>query len=50
MIATAAGAKDQTNARIKLLSIACGKGDFLLKMNDDMIMKLKDKGITHGGS
>lgn len=46
-IATAAAAKDQTNARLKLLWIACGKGDFLLKMNEDMIAKLKDKGIAH---
>ncbi len=35
------------NARLKLLWIACGKDDFLLKRNEDFVALLKDKGITH---
>ncbi|MFI5379618.1 MAG: alpha/beta hydrolase [Tepidisphaerales bacterium] len=35
------------NAKIKLLWIACGKDDFLLKRNQDFIAVLKEKGIHH---
>jgi len=35
------------NAKLKLLWIACGKDDFLLKRNEDFISLLKDKGIRH---
>ena len=34
------------NAKLKLLWIACGKDDFLLKRNEDFIALLKEKGIT----
>ncbi|NLH40282.1 MAG: esterase [Planctomycetes bacterium] len=35
------------NAKLKLLWIACGKDDFLLKRNEDFIALLKGKGIRH---
>ena len=35
------------NAKLKLLWIACGKDDFLLKRNEDFIALLKDKDIRH---
>ncbi len=47
---TVAGALDDaaaTNGKLKLLWIACGKDDFLLKRNEDFIAMLKDKGIEH---
>ncbi len=37
----------QTNARLRLLWIAIGKDDFLLKRNEEFIALLKDKGIRH---
>ncbi|MBI5689489.1 MAG: hypothetical protein HZC55_05275 [Verrucomicrobia bacterium] len=42
-LADAAG----TNARVKLLLIACGKDDFLLKRNQDLVAKLGAQGIRH---
>jgi len=36
-----------TNARLRLLWIAIGKDDFLLKRNEEFIALLKDKGIRH---
>ncbi|MEN6428186.1 MAG: alpha/beta hydrolase-fold protein [Phycisphaerales bacterium] len=36
-----------TNEKLKLLWIACGKDDFLLKRNEDFISLLKEKGIEH---
>jgi enterochelin esterase-like enzyme len=36
-----------TNAKLKLLWIACGKDDFLLQRNLDMVAVLKEKGIQH---
>ena len=47
---TVAGAVDHadaTNAKLKLLWIACGKDDFLLKRNEDFIALLKEKNIHH---
>jgi enterochelin esterase-like enzyme len=47
---TVAGALDDaaaTNEKLKLLWIACGKDDFLLKRNEDFIAMLKDQGIEH---
>jgi len=38
---------EKDNARIKLLWIACGKSDFLLKQNQDFIAWLKTKNINH---
>ena len=45
-----AGALDQpevTNQRLKMLWIACGKDDFLLKRNADFIAALTEKKIRH---
>lgn len=45
-----AGALDDsagTNARLKLLWIACGKNDFLLQRNQDFIALLREKGVRH---
>lgn len=36
-----------TNARLKLLWIACGKDDFLLARNQQLIATLQAKGVTH---
>jgi enterochelin esterase-like enzyme len=36
-----------TNKALRLLWIACGKDDFLLKRNEEFIAKLKDKGVKH---
>lgn len=36
-----------TNKKLKLLWIACGKDDFLVKRNEDFIALLKEKGIRH---
>jgi len=35
------------NKRLKLLWIACGKDDFLLKRNETLVSLLKEKGIQH---
>jgi enterochelin esterase-like enzyme len=35
------------NQRLKLFWIACGKDDFLLKMNHDLVAQLKQSGINH---
>ncbi len=43
ILADAAG----TNAKLRLLWIGCGKDDFLLKINEDFISKLKAGGIKH---
>lgn len=37
----------QTNERLKLLWIACGKDDFLLTRNQTFISTLQEKGIRH---
>lgn len=37
----------KTNARLRLLWIAIGKDDFLLKRNEEFIALLKEKGIRH---
>ena len=47
---TVAGALDNadaSNAKLKLLWIACGKDDFLLKRNEDFIALLKEKNLRH---
>jgi enterochelin esterase-like enzyme len=36
-----------TNAKLKLLWIACGQDDFLKSRNEEFIASLKDKGIRH---
>lgn len=36
-----------TNDRVKLLWIACGKDDFLLRRNEEFVALLKDKQIRH---
>jgi enterochelin esterase-like enzyme len=36
-----------TNKKLKLLWIACGREDFLLKRNEDFIALLSEKGIRH---
>jgi len=36
-----------TNARLKLLWIACGKDDFLLQRNEAFIGTLKERGVNH---
>ena len=36
-----------TNARLKLLWIACGKDDFLLKENERAIGEFTEAGIKH---
>ena len=46
-VATALDNADATNGKIKLLWIACGKDDFLLKRNQEFIAILKEKGIKH---
>jgi len=38
---------DATNAKLKLLWIACGKDDFLLQRNEDFIALLKEKNLRH---
>lgn len=42
-----AGLSDKDNARIKLLWIAIGKNDFLLKNNQEFVEFLKSKNVTH---
>ena len=39
--------KDQLNAHLKLFWIACGKGDFLLPQNEELIKSLTEKGIQY---
>ncbi len=46
-VASALGSPDKTNAKLKLLWIACGKDDFLLQRNEEFIATLKDKGVRH---
>lgn len=46
-VASALDNADATNAKIKLLWIACGKDDFLLKRNEEFIAVLKEKGIKY---
>lgn len=36
-----------TNRRLKLLWIACGRSDFLLKANQDFVSRLQAQGIRH---
>jgi enterochelin esterase-like enzyme len=36
-----------TNQALRLLWIACGQEDFLLKRNEEFIARLKDKGVKH---
>ncbi|MCX8155776.1 MAG: alpha/beta hydrolase-fold protein [Verrucomicrobiae bacterium] len=36
-----------TNRRLKLLWIACGRSDFLIKMNQDFVANLQSLGIRH---
>lgn len=38
---------DTTNGRLKLLWIACGKDDFLLRRNEEFIALLKERNIRH---
>jgi enterochelin esterase family protein len=46
-VATAMDHADTTNGRLKLLWIACGKDDFLLRRNEDFIGLLKERNIRH---
>ena len=46
-VGTALDNANASNAKIKLLWIACGKDDFLLKRNEEFIAILKEKGIRH---
>jgi enterochelin esterase-like enzyme len=46
-VASALGKPAKTNADLKLLWIACGKEDFLLKRNQDFIQVLADTGVKH---
>jgi enterochelin esterase-like enzyme len=41
------GNPEAANNRLRLLWIACGKGDFLLERNQTLINALKEKGIRH---
>jgi enterochelin esterase-like enzyme len=36
-----------TNAKLKLLWIACGEKDFLLERNEQIVSTLKAKGVKH---
>lgn len=38
---------EKLNSQLKLLWIACGENDFLLKQNHELITSLKEKGIRH---
>lgn len=40
-------AKDETNARLRLLWIACGRDDFLLERNREFVAALEHQGIRH---
>lgn len=46
-VSAALGNAAQTNKRLKLLWIACGKDDFLIQRNEDFIATLKEKGVRH---
>lgn len=46
-VATAIDHADTTNGRLKLLWIACGKDDFLLRRNEEFIALLKERNIRH---
>jgi enterochelin esterase family protein len=46
-VATAMDHADTTNGRLKLLWIACGKDDFLLRRNEEFIALLKERNIRH---
>jgi len=46
-VATALDNPASTNEKLKLLWIACGKDDFLLKRNEDFVSVLNEKGIRH---
>ena len=46
-VAGAIDSSAQTNGRLKLLWIACGKDDFLLKRNEEFIALLKERNIRH---
>ncbi len=46
-VADALDNPEATNQKLKLLWIACGKDDFLLKRNEDFIAMLKDRNIRH---
>jgi enterochelin esterase family protein len=36
-----------TNQKLKLLWIACGRDDFLIRRNEEFIARLKEKGVRH---
>jgi enterochelin esterase-like enzyme len=46
-VAAALDAPDATNQKLKLLWIACGKDDFLLRRNEQFIALLKEKNLQH---
>ena len=46
-VSGALGNSAQTNKRLKLLWIACGKDDFLIQRNEEFIATLKEKGVRH---
>lgn len=46
-VAEALGHAPVTNKRLKLLWIACGREDFLLKRNEDFVAALKEAGVRH---
>jgi enterochelin esterase family protein len=46
-VAAALDHPDATNAKLRLLYIACGKDDFLLKRNQEFIATLKAKNVKH---
>lgn len=46
-VAVALNAAEETNKRLKLLWIACGKRDFLLQRNEDFVAVLKEKSVSH---
>jgi enterochelin esterase-like enzyme len=46
-LASALNDVSATNRKLKLLWIACGKDDFLLKRNEDFIALLKEKQLKH---
>jgi enterochelin esterase-like enzyme len=46
-VAGALGDAKGTNEKLKLLYIACGKDDFLLKRNLEFVAALKEKGVRH---
>jgi enterochelin esterase family protein len=46
-VSSALDGPEQTNERLKLLWIGCGKEDFLLTRNEEFIDQLKEKGIEH---